>query len=109
MNLVMMTGYFHHMRDQQGQPKFTQTGNSVRLGFWIGEEQTWTDQNGQAQSKTVWHRFQAWNDFAKTLVQVHDGTPIKVWGNLTRFYMRDENNNITGELVDVKVNKFEFP
>jgi len=22
--------------------------------------------------------------------------------------MRDENNNITGELVDVKVNKFEF-
>ena len=33
LNLVMMTGYFHHYRDQQGQPKFTTVGNGVRLGL----------------------------------------------------------------------------
>lgn len=109
LNLVMMTGYFQHQRDKNNQPKYKESGNSVRLGFIIAEEQTWTDQSGQAQSKIVKHRCQAWNDFARNLVQVVDGTPIKVWGNLTRFYMRDDQNNITGELVDIKVNKYEFP
>jgi single-stranded DNA-binding protein len=105
----MITGYFHHMRDQQGNPKFTESGNSVRLGFSLGEKQSWTDQQGQTQQKVIWHRCQAWNEFAKVLVQVQDGTPIKLWGNLTRYYLRDEQGNITGELVDIKVNKYEFP
>jgi single-stranded DNA-binding protein len=105
----MMTGYFHHMKDQQGNPKFTESGNSVRLGFSLGEKQSWTDQQGQTQTRVIWHRCQAWNDFAKVLVQVQDGTPIKIWGNLTRFFMRDDQGNITGELVDIKINKYDFP
>lgn len=109
LNLVMMTGYFQHMRDQQGNVKYTQSGNSTRLGFIIAEEQTWTDQAGQQQSKVVKHRCQAWNDHASTLVQVHDGTPVKIWGNLTVFYPRDDQGNITGSIVDIKVNKYEFP
>jgi hypothetical protein len=109
LNLVMMTGYFHHMRGQDGNPKFTESGNSVRLGFSLGEKQSWTDQQGQAQTKVVWHRCQAWNDFARVLEQVQDGTPVKIWGNLTRYYIRDDQGSITGELVDIKVNKYDFP
>ena len=109
LNLVMMTGYFHHMRQADGNIKYTQTGNSARLGFYLAEKVMWTDQANQAQVKIVWHRCQAWNDFARTLTQVVDGTPIKVWGSLTLFYMRDDNNNITGTLVDIRVNKYEFP
>jgi hypothetical protein len=109
LNLVMMTGYFHHMRQSDGNIKFTQTGNSARLGFYLAEKVTWTDQASQQQTKIIWHRCQAWNDFARNLAQAVDGTPIKVWGSLTLFYMRDDSNNITGTLVDIRVNKYEFP
>jgi len=109
LNLVMMTGYFHHIKDPEGKIKFTETATSARLGFHIAEKQSWVDKNNVQQNRVVWHRAQAWNDFARVLTQVIDGTPIKVWGNLTLFYMKDDAGNITGSLVEIKVNKFEFP
>lgn len=109
LNLVMMTGYFHHMKQPDGSIKFTEQNGSARLGFHIAEKLSWVSKEGQQQTKVVWHRAQAWNEFAKVLTQVIDGTPIKVWGNLTLYYLRDESGNLTGSLVDIKVNKFEFP
>ena len=110
LNLVMMTGYFQHMRDDQGNIKFTQSGNSTRLGFILAEEQTWTDNaTGEQKSKVIKHRCQAWNDHAKALAQVYDGTPVKIWGNLTIYYPRDDNGQITATIVDIKVNKYDFP
>jgi hypothetical protein len=109
LNLVMMTGYFHHMRKPDGSIRFSEKEGSARLGFHIAEKLNWTSKEGQVITKVVWHRAQAWNDFARVLTQVIDGTPIKIWGNLTLYYLRDDSGNLTGSLVDIKVNKFEFP
>lgn len=109
LNLVMMTGYFHHMKKPDGSIRFTDQNGSARLGFHIAEKLSWVNKEGQTQTKVVWHRAQAWNDFARVLTQVIDGTPIKIWGNLSLYYMRDDAGNLTGSLVDIKVNKFEFP
>jgi hypothetical protein len=109
LNLVNLAGYFHHMRQQDGSPKYIEGPNSVRLGFFVAKKESWTNKEGQAQEKIVWHRCIAWGDMAKFLVQVQDGTPIKIRGTITRFYPRDDQGNITGEMVDITVNKYDFP
>lgn len=87
------------------EKRFTTNGTPVTT-FSVATNTSWTDQNGERQERTEWHRCVAWGKLADIAAQVlAKGTPVYLQGeNRTRSY-QVEGEAKPRYITEVRVNE----
>jgi len=81
--------------------RFTQNGRAV-TNFTIATNENWTDQSGERQERTEWHRIVTWSKLAENCAKLlSKGKLVYIEGRLqTRLWDdRDGNKRYTTEVV----------
>lgn len=81
--------------------RFTQNGRPV-TNFTIATNENWTDQSGERQERTEWHRIVTWSKLAENCAKLlSKGKLVYIEGRLqTRLWDdRDGNKRYTTEVV----------
>ncbi|MGC9323164.1 MAG: single-stranded DNA-binding protein [Desulfomonilia bacterium] len=81
--------------------RFTPNGRAV-TNFTLATNEVWTDQNGERQERTEWHRIVTWGKLAETCAKLlSKGKLVYVEGRLqTRQWDdRDGNKRYTTEII----------
>ncbi len=81
--------------------KFTPNGKAV-TNFTMATNEIWSDQNGERQERTEWHRVVAWDKLAENCARLLEkGKQVYVEGRIqTRQWDdRDGNKRYTTEIV----------
>jgi single-strand DNA-binding protein len=81
--------------------RFTPSGRAV-TNFTLATNENWTDQNGERQERTEWHRIVTWGKLAENCAKLlSKGKQVYVEGRLqTRSWDdRDGNKRYTTEIV----------
>jgi single-strand DNA-binding protein len=81
--------------------RFTQGGRAV-TSFSLATNENWTDQSGERQERTEWHRIVTWGKLAENCAKLlNKGKQVYIEGRLqTRSWDdRDGNKRYTTEIV----------
>jgi single-strand DNA-binding protein len=100
LNRVELIGYL----GKAPEVRFLNTGTAV-CHFSVATSQTWTDQQGQKQERTEWHRIVAWKKLGEACGKVLDkGWLVHIEGRIqTRSYDKDGEKRYATEIVAERV------
>jgi len=91
-------------------PEMRYTPNGVPVtSFSLAVNRRWTNQEGQAQEKTLWFRVTAWRKLAETASQyLTKGRQVLVVGELEEPRTFTDKNGVVRVSLDVTANEIRF-
>lgn len=91
-----------------GDPESKQVGNNSRVcNFSVATSKRWTDNAGNNQESTQWHRVVCWNKLAEVCAQhLHKGRKVLVVGEMT--YRQFEHEGVKRESAEIKAYTVTF-
>ncbi len=92
-------------------PEMRYTASGVPVtSFSVATDRRWTDQSGQAQSKTVWFRVSAWRRLAETCNQyLSKGRLVMVEGEALRAHPYQSRDGEWRASLEVTARNVQVP
>lgn len=103
MNLVIVTG---RLGADVEILKVSEKSSVAR--FSVAETKTWKKENGEQESRTVWHKLQAWNKMAEICNKnLKKGMKVMVTGELDYHEYNNKKDETVKETI-IKIKSVEF-